>query len=374
MSYLRFDQDSPFQQLVGVGGVGAGIFFELEGDQTLGRNESRLGRLLDVRDYCKLHIVVHYVAKLLGTRGRDGSFRVVPIAKVGDDATADRLIREMSDVGIDTSRTQKVAGAPTLFSVCFQYPDGSGGNITTSNSAALLSQADIDKAQDLFRAKGKVIALAVPEVPLAERKHFLELASRSGAFRIASFARAEVRLARTTGILELLDLVALNQNEGEELVGISCSESSESFIQSCQEFLRTSYPKLKLIVSAGKLGAHGITAQSHSFCPAPKVAVASTAGAGDALLGGVIAGLATGFPFLGRDCDHQPGVIDSALELGVLLGSFKCLSPHTIHPDASLDRLMEFAAAHGLALSPIMRGPVTSDCAVQSTEQGSQHK
>ena len=189
--YLRIDESAPYRQLVGIGGVGAGIFFKLDGNDTLGRNESRLGTLLDVRDYCKLHIIIHYIAKLLGAGNEQSAFRVIPVAKVGDDATAQRLIGEMSDVGIDTRYIRKVAGTPTLFSVCFQYPDGTGGNITTSNSAAsLLSNADVDAVVELLQEKSgsRSIALAVPEVPLETRQHFLELATRSGAFRAASFA------------------------------------------------------------------------------------------------------------------------------------------------------------------------------------------
>ena len=44
-----------------------------QGEHELGRNESRLGELLDSRDYCKLHIVEHYIARLMGS-GRDASF------------------------------------------------------------------------------------------------------------------------------------------------------------------------------------------------------------------------------------------------------------------------------------------------------------
>ena len=66
MRALRIDKSSPYQQLLGVGGIGTGILFALEGNHTLGREESRPGQLLDVRDYCKLHIIIHYVARLLG--------------------------------------------------------------------------------------------------------------------------------------------------------------------------------------------------------------------------------------------------------------------------------------------------------------------
>ncbi len=371
--YLRIDGNSPYHQLVGVGGVGSGIFFELEGDHTLGRNESRLGRLLDVRDYCKLHIIVHYVAKLLGTRLSERSFRVTPIANVGDDAAGQRLLREMSEAGIDTSRMQTLAAAPTLFSVCFQYPDSSGGNVTTSNSAAgLLSKHQIDDAASLLRAGGRqVIALAAPEVPLEMRRYFLEVASGCGAFRAASFAAAEVRPARESGMFNLLDLVSLNQNEGEELVGCAFSPHlPETFVSKCQELLRQSYPSLKVVVSAGKLGAYGITARAHEFCSAPEVKVASTAGAGDSLLGGILAALAAGIPLLNADSvygDTQRQV-DSALQLGVLLGSYKCRSPHTIHPHASLDTLIEFAEERGLFFSPRIEKYFVRNSLMQSAE------
>jgi hypothetical protein len=56
-----------YKALIGTGGIGSGTFFALKGDHTLGREESRAGRFLDRRDYCKLHIIEHYVAVLLGT-------------------------------------------------------------------------------------------------------------------------------------------------------------------------------------------------------------------------------------------------------------------------------------------------------------------
>jgi len=356
MRYLRIDETSPYRQVIGIGGVGAGIFFKLDGDETLGRNESRLGRLLDVRDYCKLHIVIHYIAKLLGAGTEQSGFRVIPVAKVGDDAAGERLIREMHDTGIDTSYIRKVRGSPTLFSVCFQYPDGSGGNITSSNSAAaLLSNPDMNAITDLLLVGGRhAIALAAPELPFPVRQHFLELATRSGAFRAASFTAAEVKPAREAGMLGMLDLVAFNEEEGEELVDCSFSpESPQPFIRKCQEVLRSSFPDLRVIISAGKVGAYGITAKASAFCPAPNVNVMSTAGAGDSLLGGVLAGMASGLPFIHTTSLEQVPLraIDSALQLGVLLGSYKCLSPHTIHPEASLDTLIAFAAQHGITFS-----------------------
>ena len=73
---------APYRRLIGVGGIGSGMLFALQGEHELARNESRPARLLDVRDYCKLHIVAHYPTVLLGAREDSGPFHVVPVGKV----------------------------------------------------------------------------------------------------------------------------------------------------------------------------------------------------------------------------------------------------------------------------------------------------
>jgi len=369
MRCLRIDENSPFHRLIGVGGIGTGIFFELEGDHTLGRNESRPGRLLDVKDYCKLHIVIHYVAKLLGS-APSGTFHVLPVGMVGDDAAGRHVIDTMAAAGIDTSHVRVVTSAATLFSVCFQYPDGSGGNITTSNSASgTLCSADITHVRTLLENDGRrSIALAVPEVPLETRKQFLEICSRAGAFCAASFVGAEVNAARDSDMFDLLDLVALNDSEAEILVGQPFAiESEEPFLQSCQKLIRESYPKLMMIVSAGAAGAYGITKSGYQFCPAPQVRVASTAGAGDALLGGTLAGLAAGLSFVHPGGSFENRRVETALQLGVLLASFKCLSPHTINMSAEVDSLLEFAEQVGTPFGHEVTNLISASVAMQSS-------
>lgn len=369
MRHLRIDENSPFHQLIGVGGLGTGIFFELEGDHTLGRNESRPGRLLDVRDYCKLHIVIHYVAKLLGSASC-AQFRVVPIGNVGDDPAGRHVVQTMAAVGIDTSNVRVVPAFPTLFSVCFQYFDGSGGNITTSNSAAdTLVCDEVNSVASLLKNGGRrCIALAVPEVPLETRKRFLEISSRAGAFCAASFVEAEVSSARDSGIFDLLDLVALNESEAETFAGHSfAAESPGPFLENCQRLIRESYPKLKMIVSAGATGAYGITDSACDSCPAPHVEVASTAGAGDALLGGTLAAIAAGIPLVRARGSHSDPIVQTALQFGVLLASFKCLSPDTINLSADMDTLLGFAAGLNMPLAAEFENLITDDATAQTS-------
>jgi sugar/nucleoside kinase (ribokinase family) len=358
MRVLRIDEKSPYQQLIGVGGLGTGIFFALEGQHTLERNESRMGRLLEVRDYCKLHIVIHYVAKLLGASS--APFRVLPVGQVGNDGAGQFVLREMKSVGIDTRFVETIAGKPTLFSVCFQYPDGTGGNITTSNSAAAtLCARDLTVVESLLVSAGpRTMALALPEVPLDVRREFLKLATRAGAFRAASFVSGEIAAAKESAMFEQLDLVSLNVGEAGHLIGERYSSGNpDDFVTRAVRYVGSSYPQLQMVISTGENGAYSVRREGWNYCPAPRVEVASTAGAGDCLLGGILAAMAAGIPLLRpgpprNSLTERP--LSTALEFGVVLASYKVTSHHTIHPDASVGTLTDFAGQRGITFDPVI--------------------
>jgi sugar/nucleoside kinase (ribokinase family) len=359
---LQFSADSPYRALVGVGGIGTGIFFVLQGDHTLGRNESRPAMLLDVRDYCKLHIITHYIAVLLGARPDGSPFHVLPIGRVGDDDRGHRVLGEMESAGIDTRFVSKVKEQPTLFSVCFQYPDGTGGNLTTSKSAAsALAPDDIDISSPWLAAQGsRCMALAAPETSLDVRERLLRLATASGAFRAGAFTSSEVHEASRRGMFALLDLVCMNEDEAGTLIDQAFNEKApQAFLDRCAAVLTSHNKAVWIVVSAGRHGAYGFADGVWDHCPAPSVSVASTAGAGDALMAGILSTLAVGIPFLRpgqvrRAFSSRP--LGSALDLGVLLAAYTVTSPHTIHPTANLDTLLAFAQELGVGFSDEVAG------------------
>lgn len=327
---LRYDT------LVGVGGIGAGILFSLEGDRDLGRNESRPARLEDARDYCKLHIIAHYPARLAGPRG----LRVVPVGKVGADDVGRRLEQEMAAAGMDTRFLKKSTAAPTLFSVCFQYPDGSGGNITSSSSAASrLKPSDLDRVAAILGPTA--IALAAPEVPLETRIRLLEIATERGAYRVATFTPTEIATDAVREVLGHVDLLAVNEDEAAALGGVLLGADAAGLLEACGRTFAAANPQGQLIVTLGAQGAHAWSDCHWSHVPASHVPVRSTSGAGDALLGGVLTALALGLPF-----------VPDALELGTLLAAFKVTSPHTIPPEIDRPLLQSFAAVREIPLSP----------------------
>src|SRR5688572_8101040 len=178
-----------YDAMIGTGGIGAGSLFLMSGNQTLGREESRGGKYLDARDYCKLHIIAHYVKVFCGRQ-----HPVYTIGKIGDDDIGRRILHEMEETGLNVTYVGKSPGDKTLFGFCFLYPDGAGGNLTTEESACTkVDPAFIESASPVFsKHKGKFISLSAPEVPLGARKKLLTLTRQYHGFSAASFTSGEM--------------------------------------------------------------------------------------------------------------------------------------------------------------------------------------
>ena len=327
-----------YQALVGVGGIGSGRFFALRGNHTLGREESRGGRFLDRRDYCKLHIMSHYVKSLLGP-----DFPTLPIGQVGNDDVGGRLLAEMEDVGLDMRYVKVSPGDQTLFSFCFVYPDGSGGNMTTDDSAcARVDAAFVRQAEPEFeRYARRGVALAAPEVSLEARQKLLELGTEYGFLRVASFVAEEIAPAKDMGMLGQTDLLAINVDEAAAAAGTSLEEGQDSIsevVEAAVERLRAINPSLLVSITAGKEGSWSWDGDRLVHVPALPVDVVSTAGAGDAHVAGIIAGLVAGL------------TLPQAQELGTLVAAHSVTSPHTIDKRIDREALQAFAEER---LSPV---------------------
>ncbi len=342
MEPLFYDPgNARFRALIGVGGIGTGVFFELNGNHTLGREESRGGRFLDQRDYCKLHIIAHYVQTLLGP-----AFITVPIGYVGQDAPGERLLQEMKSAGFDMGYVSALPNEQTLFSTCFIYPDGSGGNLTTEDSAnAKVGPAEVKKAEKVLkRFMGSGIALAAPEVSLETRRELLVSATAHDLFRAASLITEEMLDPSASDILSRVDLLAINLEEAAALAGFRMDEAGQSEIveKAVMEAMRHK-PDIWVTVTAGKNGSWGWDGERMWRFSAIPVEVTNTAGAGDAFFGGILAGLATGLS------------LGYAQELGRLVAAMAVTSPHTIHPGIDRISLASFVDSQVIDLSHEVR-------------------
>jgi ribokinase len=338
MASLNLDSsDFLYHAMVGVGGVGSGAFFALDGDHTLGREESRSGRFLERRDYCKLHIISHYVSSLLGE-----DFTTIPIAKLGNDPAGFQLVKEMKSVHLDMHYIQVCHDEQTLYSLCLVYPDGSGGNLTVDDSACnRVDPAYVASAEPEFaRFRGKGIALAAPEVPLEAREKLLQMGTQYNFFRVASFTSAEMRPAIEMGLLGMVDLLSINLDEAASAAGIKAEAGAPlSVMVGAVHKLHRINPGMVVSITAGRNGSWTWDGKALIHLPAYPIEMVSTAGAGDAFMAGMIIGLVADLNL----CQSQ--------ELAGLVAAFSITSPHTIHPELERVALFDYVKQNQISLS-----------------------
>jgi ribokinase len=202
--------------------------------------------------------------------------------------------------------------------------------------------AYIDQVEPEFaRWAGHGIALAAPEVPLEGRQRLLQLATDYRFLRAASFSSAEMVPAARLGLFALTDLLSLNLDEAAALSGWDiAAHPSEEIAEVAARQLLDLNPVLKLAITAGKDGSWAWDGDQCHHQPAIPVQVASSAGAGDAFLAGLIVGTVGGSTWF------------QAQELASLAAAFSVTSPHTIHPGLERDALRELALRSGISLSP----------------------
>lgn len=334
-------KDLHYDHIVGCGGIGHGVVFSFQEDTTLGRNESRLAVLEPSQDYCKLHIILHYMAALVAAEYDD--FRVYPIGMVGDDANGHRLRAEMQEVGMKTEHVGLSRIGQTMFSVCFQYPDFSGGNITSSNSAsnevteekisAFFGQYDQDSKRGIF--------LAVPEVPLAARMALLRHGRKHGALNVSSILSEEAEAFAASDGYPLTDILAINIDEAKSIAAADNQATVESIVHRCIQVATEHNPALTVLVTDGARGSYCYQCGALAFTPAVKVPVVSTAGAGDAFLAGTLVGMVYGRPLTEIQASGP-----TAVQLGTLLAAMAVGSPHTINKAVNAETLGQYARHH----------------------------
>ncbi len=294
-----------------------------------------------------MHIIMHYISVLLGAKN-NGDFQTFPIGNVGNDDIGNNLVRQMREVGMETENIGVSDKYSTLFSVCFQYSDNTGGNITTENSASSrVSPENISHFFSGFKLSGiSEIILAVPEVPLDTRIKLLEYGRQRGSFNAASILSSEVDEFRKMKGFEMVDLLSVNIDEARSIAKMPGeSVSGKSVADSCIENLVGFNPDISILITTGPDGSYCYTKGSLEHTSVPDVPVVSTAGAGDTFLAGTLAGLCCGLPLNKGKSDlfFSESPLQSAVELGTLLASLAVTSHDTIHPTADVDLLFRFA-------------------------------
>ena len=325
-----------FRKVIGTGGIGTGEIYLLDGMDTLGREESRGGHLLDNKDFCKLHIILHYIAVL--TRDMKPDIQVIPVSAIGDDSRGNYIMGELKNAGMDVKYIKRFSNTPTLHSVCFQYSDGSGGNITENLSAC--SKVDLSLLENTKNdIDSDTIVLAAPEVPLNTRCEFIKLGAARDAFIAASFTTSEIKNLTDSGIFSDIDLLSINMDEARMFSGLHNADKTSTILEGCIAKLQNSNPDIIFTVTDGANGVFAYENGTLDFMPAYQVNSVNTAGAGDAFLAGMITGIINGMPITGDTGD-------SCLRYATALACMSVTSKDTIHFGITNDSLQEFISIH----------------------------
>lgn len=218
--------------------------------------------------------------------------------------------------------------------------------MTVDDSAcAKVDAASVAEAEPEFiRFKGRGVALAAPEVPMAAREKLLQLGTVYRFLRVASFASAEIDSAIETGLMGKIDLLALNLDEAAAVVGTVAEDTPPLAIaEAAVEKLCALNPDMLISVTAGKNGSWSWDGKSLGHVPAFRTEVVNTAGAGDAHLSGIVAGLVAGL------------TMSQAQEAGTLVAALSVTSPHTIAPGIDRQSLRHFAARAQVSICDAVR-------------------
>jgi sugar/nucleoside kinase (ribokinase family) len=322
-----------FRKVVGTGGVGTGMLLLSPIQETLGRSESRLVTASEAKDYCKLHIVFHYIAAIAGK-----DIGVYPLSFVGQDSIGEELLEEMQEAGMRTEYMGRSKTHKTMLSVCLQYPDKEGCNMTVINSAANEVTPDyIRECMEQLSVDADTLVAAIPEVSVESRAALLREGKKRGAFCVLSVPEAEAEAFLKEEVFSCCDLLAVNEEEARALlVAVSRGEKDpinpdtpQTLVEALYQYMQKFHPGMALLVTFGKSGSYTMERGHLEYLPARKVAVKNTTGAGDACLGGTIAGLCMGWPLQSRDKEGSPG-LSSAAELGTLCAGMAVQCEDTI--------------------------------------------
>jgi len=208
---------------------------------------------------------------------------VAMLGRVGEDPFGGKLVENLRDNGVETSRVEAVSDAPTGSAFITVTPDGENAIVVSPGASRRFGPDEVGAAsEDLERARVLVAQLEV-EVEAVEMATRI-VAGSGGRFLLNLAPPREV----PGELLRLSDPLVVNEHEVAFLLGEDTRDPEES----AGKLLDLGPPSA--VVTLGAAGAILATGESSRHFPAPEVQVVDTIGAGDAFMGALAAKLAGG--------------------------------------------------------------------------------
>lgn len=210
---------------------------------------------------------------------------VTMLGRVGEDAFGAKLVENLRDNGVDTTRVEALSKSPTGSAFITVTPDGENAIIVSPGANRGFGPREVETAaEDIRKARVLVAQLEVNVEAVESAAHLAEETSTRFLLNLAPPREVPNTLLR------LSDPLVVNEHEAAFLLGDRKS-SNEKTARGLLELGPAS-----VVVTLGAEGAIVAAEGTTQHFPASEVEVLDTTGAGDAFVGALAARLAKGTP------------------------------------------------------------------------------
>ena len=261
--------------------------------------------------------------------------RTAIFGKQADDANGRFLRGGMERLGIEPHID--LGGSASSFAQIYVDPNGARAIYMARGATGELTPDEIDKQHRPVIESAAVVTSEVSQVPLATVRRVFELARSAGARTVLDLdvplsdaVPALGSRAELDAVLRLADWIKPSSVALDGLVAPGAARAR------ALELAEKSGAKL-VALTLGPAGALLLAEGRAITVPAPEVRVIDTTGAGDAFLGGLLAGVAAGLD------------LEAAAKLGNACGGACCeqIGAFPDRPDEARERVAELYAAQG---------------------------
>jgi len=208
------------------------------------------------------------------------------IGKVGNDSFGLKLRQGLSEEGMDISGVLVSQRQSTGVALIVVDKNGQNSIVVSSGANMDLTPKDLLQNEEAFSWAN--VVLFQLETPLETVQAGIRMAKEKGAYLILNPAPARPLLQE---IWKNVDLLVLNEIEAAILANNSWESPSPE--EAAREFLKKGAKEV--IVSLGEKGSLYASSSRIISCPAFKVEVVDSTAAGDAFLGALSMGIASGW-------------------------------------------------------------------------------
>jgi len=254
---------------------------------------------------------------------------VAIFGKQADDAEGRFLRRGMASLGIEPALD--LSGGASSFAHVYVDPGGGRAIYMARGATGDLSPREIDDLHGAVIDQARTISTEISQLPLTTVQRVLERASRAGGQTVLDFdvplADAVPELGSEADLHAVLSSASVIKASRSSLAGIISGGEAREIATALQR----RYEPEAVILTLGEEGAAVLAEGEFWQVGAARVGVLDTTGAGDAFLGGLLAGRHHGLDW------------PAALMLGGACGAACCerLGGFPDEPGACLERALE---------------------------------